>query len=90
MWIKIKNILFSVGSIDTLCTIMLFALTLGSSLLVILGYYLDAICGFLAAIAISTISSYLDRKRINTQYSEYLKTWLEKNDYRQKDTKKSA
>lgn len=81
MWEKIKNILknlFSVESIDILCTIMLFALTLGGSLLVAFGYYLDAICGFLAVIAISTISTYLDRKRINTQYSEYLKTWLEK------------
>ena len=81
MWEKIKNILKSVfreESIDTLCTMLLFALTLGSSLLVAFGYYLDAICGFLAVIAISTISTYLDRKRINTQYSEYLKTWLEK------------
>lgn len=78
MWMKIKNILFSVESMDTICTILLFAITLGSSLLVAFGYYLDAICGFLAVIAISTISSYLDRKRINTQYSEYLKTWLEK------------
>lgn len=81
MWEKIKNILkdlFSVESIDVLCTMLLFALTFGSSLLVAFGYYLDAICGFLAVIAISTISSYLDRKRINTQYSEYLKTWLEK------------
>ena len=78
MWMKIKNILFSVESIDVLCAMLLFALTLGSSLLVAFGYYLDAICGFLAVIAISTISSYLDRKRINTQYSEYLKTWLEK------------
>lgn len=81
MWEKIKNILkdlFSTESIDVVCTVLLFALTLGSSLLVSLGYYLDAICGFLAVIAISTISTYLDRKRINTQYSEYLKTWLEK------------
>lgn len=81
MWEKIKNILkdlFSTESIDVVCTVLLFALTLGSALLVSLGYYLDAICGFLAVIAISTISSYLDRKRINTQYSEYLKTWLEK------------
>ena len=82
MWEKLKNILkdlFSAESIDTLCTMLLFALTFGSSLLVAFGYYLDAICGFLAVIAISTISSYLDRKRINTQYSEYLKAWLEKN-----------
>lgn len=85
MWEKIKNILkdlFSAESIDVLCTMLLFVLTLGSSLFVILGYYLDAICGFLAVIAISTISTYIDRKRINTQYSQYLKTWLEKNDYR--------
>ena len=78
---KIKKILknlFNVELIDTVCTVLLFALTLGSALLVSLGYYLDAICGFLAVIAISTISTYLDRKRINTQYSEYLKTWLEK------------
>lgn len=78
---KIKNILknlFNVELIDTVCTVLLFALTLGSSLLVSLGYYLDAICGFLAVIAISTISTYLDRKRINTQYGQYLKTWLEK------------
>lgn len=81
MWEKIKNILksvFRVESIDAVCTVLLFALTLGSALLVSLGYYLDAICGFLAVIAISTISTYFDRKRINTQYSEYLKTWLEK------------
>lgn len=82
MWEKIKYILkalFSAESIDILCTTMLFAITFGSSLLVAFGYYLDAICGFLAVIAISTISSYLDRKKINTQYGKYLKTWLEKN-----------
>lgn len=82
MWEKIKYILkalFSAESIDILCTMMLFAITFGSSLLVAFGYYLDAICGFLAVIAISTISSYLDRKKINTLYGKYLKTWLEKN-----------
>lgn len=76
MWEKLKNIF---KDLDTLSTVLLFALTFCSALLVLLGFYLDAICGFLAVIAISTISSYLDRKRINTQYSEYLKTWLEKN-----------
>ena len=82
MWEKIKNIIKKLGSvelIDTVCTVLLFALTLGSSLLLSLGYYLDAICGFLAVIAIATISAYLDRKRIDAQYSQYLKTWLEKN-----------
>ena len=81
MWEKIKNILKKLGSvelIDTVCTVLLFALTLGSSLLLSLGYYLDAICGFLAVIAIATISTYLDHKRINTLYGQYLKTWLEK------------
>jgi hypothetical protein len=78
MWEKIK----SWFNAETIEVILLFALMLGSTLLVSLGYYLDAICGFLAVIAISTISSYLDRKRINTQYSKYLKTWLEKNGYR--------
>lgn len=81
MWEKVKNIikdLLSAESIDVLCTMALFALTFGSAVLVFLGFYLDAICGFLAVIAISTISSYLDRKRVNTQYSQYLKTWLEK------------
>lgn len=75
MWEKIKNIF---KDLDTLSTVLLFALTFCSALLVLLGFYLDAICGFLAVIAISTISSYLDRKRISTQ----LKTWLEKNGYR--------
>ena len=82
MWEKIKNILKKLGSvelIDTVCTVLLFAITLGSSLLLSLGYYLDAICGFLAVIAIATISTYLDHKRVNTLYSQYLKTWLEKN-----------
>lgn len=85
MWEKLKYILkalFSAESIDILCTMTLFAITFGSSLLVAFGYYLDAICGFLAVIAISTISSYLDRKKINTQYGKYLKAWLEKNDNR--------
>ena len=77
MWEKIKN-WFNEESIDIVCTLLLFVLTTGCILLVILGYYLDAICGFLAIIAVSSISSYIDRKRINTQYSEYLKTWLEK------------
>ena len=75
---KIKNILknlLNTELIDTVHTVLLFVLTLGSILLELLGYYLDAICGFLAVIAISTISSYLDHKRIHT----YLKTWLEKN-----------
>lgn len=76
MWEKIKNIF---KDLDTLSTMLLFTLTFCSAVLVLLGFYLDAICGFLAVIAISTISAYLDRKRINTQYSEYLKTWLEKN-----------
>lgn len=80
MWEKLKKILlFSAELMDTVCTALLFALTLGSSLLLSLGYYLDAICGFLAVIALATISMYLDHKRINTQYSQYLKTWLEKN-----------
>lgn len=75
MWEKLKKILlFSAELMDTVCTALLFALTLGSSLLLSLGYYLDAICGFLAVIALATISTYLDHKRINTQ----LKTWLEK------------
>lgn len=75
MWEKLKKILlFSAELMDTVCTALLFALMLGSSLLLSLGYYLDAICGFLAVIALATISAYLDLKRINTQ----LKTWLEK------------
>ena len=72
MWEKIKNIL---KDLDTLSTMLLFTLTFCSAVLVLLGFYLDAICGFLAVIATSTISAYLDFKRINTQ----LKTWLEKN-----------
>ena len=75
---KIKNILknlLNTELIDTVHTVLLFVLTLGSILLELLGYYLDAICGFLAVIAISTISTYLDRKRIHM----HLKTWLEKN-----------
>lgn len=64
MWGKLKNILknlFNAELIDTVLTVLLFVLTLCSTLLVFLGYYLDAICGFLAVIAISTISSYIDR-----------------------------
>lgn len=75
---KIKNILknwFNAESMDIVCPVILFVLTLGSILLVIQGYYLDAICGFLAIIAVSSISAYIDRKRIHT----YLKTLLEKN-----------
>lgn len=75
---KIKNILknlFNAELIDTVHTVLLFVLTLGSILLELLGYYLDAICGFLAVIAISTISTYLDRKEIHM----HLKAWLEKN-----------
>lgn len=64
MWEKLKKILknlFRAELIDTVLTALLFVLTLCSTLLVFLGYYLDAICGFLAVIAISTISSYIDR-----------------------------
>lgn len=74
MWEKLKD-LFSAEAIDVLCAILLFVLTFSSILLAMLGYYLDAICGFLAIISVSAISAYIDRKRINT----YLKTWLEKN-----------
>lgn len=74
MWEKLKD-LFSAEALDVLCTMLLFALTFSSILLVMLGYYFDAICGFLAVISVSEISAYIDRKRINTQ----LKTWLEKN-----------
>lgn len=73
MWEKIKS-WFNEERIDVLCTILLFVLTQGSIILVILGYYLDAICGFLAIIAVSSISAYIDRKRIHT----YLKACLEK------------
>lgn len=62
---KVKNILknlFNAKLIDTAHTVLLFVITFGSILLEFLGYYLDAICGFLAVIAISTISLYLDRK----------------------------
>lgn len=78
MWEKVKKVLKFVCD-DYMFILCAFFMLVLSSVLTILGYYLDAICGYLAVIAINSMSSYLDSRRVHNAYEKYLKRWMEKN-----------